>query len=362
LASDTSAGVADAFGDRFGHAPEGVWRAPGRVNLIGEHTDYNAGLSLPFAIDRHVVVAGARSPDGVVRGWSAQEGGDIAGWGAYPRGVLSAFREAGIDVPSVELAVDSDVPLGAGLASSAALLAAVAMAVDGLAEAGVSRRRLAELCHQAESRFVGVPVGMLDPLAVLCGRQDHGLLIDFGDLSVEALPLPPAMGPFGVVDTGVRHRLGDGAYAERRRQCEEAATRLGVPDLRSATLEDVEHRLDGVLRRRARHVVTENQRVIEAARRLRAGGADLGDLLWASHASLRDDFEVSCPELDAVVVATTRAGARGARVTGAGFGGCAIVVGLALQEVVAALARDPVVAGGATAFAVTPSAGAARVA
>ena len=215
---------------------------------------------------------------------------------------------------------------------------------------------LAELCHRAEAGFVGVPVGMLDQLAVLGSRRGQAMLIDFLHRGLEWLPL--TLGPLVVVDTGVRRRVDEGGYAERRRQCEEAAARLGVTNLRQATLDQVETRLDGVLRARARHVVTENERVLAAAARLRAG-AGIGDLLWASHSSLRDDFAVSCPELDAVVEAAGRAGAGGARLTGAGFGGCAIVVGLSADEMTEALRG--VAAPGVTAFAVRPSDGAGRV-
>ncbi|MDQ6616677.1 MAG: galactokinase [Actinomycetota bacterium] len=361
--------VAHRFRGRFGRDPEGVWRAPGRVNLIGEHTDYNAGWALPFAIDREVVVAAARRRHGLARCWSAHGEGavqaeigslsprSVSGWAAYPLGVLWAFGQAGVEVGGVDLAVDSTVPLDRGLSSSAALAAAVAVALDDMGQAGLGPRRLAELCHQAEAGFVGVPVGMLDPLAVLYGRRDHGLLIDFRDLAVE--PRALTIGPLVVVDTGVRRRVGTGAYDERRLQCREAAAELGVAHLRQATVAQVESRLDGVLRRRARHVVSENERVLEAARRLRVG-EDIGDLLWASHASLRDDYAVSCPELDAVVDVAGQAGARGARLTGAGFGGCAIVVGLTAEEMGAALTRrfGP---GGPTAFAVTPADGAGRV-
>jgi len=370
----------DTLADRFevltGRAPEGLWQAPGRVNLIGEHTDYNAGFALPFAIDRRTVVALRRRPDRRVRCWSSHNDTGaspvevsldalppreaIAPWARYPIGVLWALSQAGIRPPGVDLVVDSNLPVGAGLSSSAAREAAVAVAVDDACDLGLRWRALAEVCHTAESDFVGAPVGRLDQVAVLCGRRDHGLMIDFRSLDVDHLLLGP--GPIVVVDTQVRHRNADGAYAVRRRACQQAAVLLGVSFLRDATLEMVET-LDGELRRRARHVVSENERVLEVARRLRSGDA-MGDLLYQSHASLRDDFEVSCPELDAVVEAARQAGATGARLTGAGFGGCAIVLGVEVSALGEVLTdefrgrglRPP------TAFAVRASDGAGRLA
>ncbi|MGH9126823.1 MAG: galactokinase [Acidimicrobiales bacterium] len=341
-------GVGEQFQERFDRRPEGLWQAPGRVNLIGEHTDYNAGLALPFAIDRRVVVAAARRDDGRLRCWSADGVREVQaergalfpsndwGWGAYPVGVVWAFREAGFDVGGFDLAVGSTVPVGRGLSSSAALSAAVGLAVSELSGAGVSGVSLAALCQRAESGFVGVPVGLLDPLAVLCGSAGHALLIDFAGVSTE--PVPLAGGPLAVVDTGVSRSLADGAYAERRRECERAAAALGVPDLRHADLAAVEDRLVGTLRARARHVVTENGRVLEAVARLRSG-QPIGELLSASHVSLRDDFDVSCPELDLAVEAVVDAGGEGARMTGAGFGGCAIASGVTADVLRGAVSR-----------------------
>jgi galactokinase len=365
--------LADRFRHLTGRSPEGVWQAPGRVNLIGEHTDYNAGFALPFAIDRQTLVAVGRRSDRHVRCWSAQDDAtaeadledldrdSVVGWARYPVGVFWALDQAGADVPGADVLVDSAVPVGSGLSSSAALVAAVAVALDELGGTGLDRYQLAELCHAAESHFVGVPVGMLDQFAVLSAQAGHGLLIDFRSLVVEAVPL--AIGPLVVVDTGVRHSNAEGAYAARRRSCEQAAAELGVSQLRDATRLDVEQRLKGELRRRARHVVSENERVLAAAGRLAAGDG-IGDLLNASHASLRHDYEVSCAELDAVVECGHRCGASGARLTGAGFGGSAIVLGVEVKELAAALERSfpekglrlPI------AFPVIPSEGAGRVA
>jgi galactokinase len=365
--------IADQFLAVTGRRPEGVWQAPGRVNLIGEHTDYNAGFALPFAIDRHTFVAVGRRSDRWVRCWSAREDRpaeadlddlkptSVVDWARYPVGVLWALARAGVEVPGLDIVIDSTVPVGAGLSSSAALEASVAVALDEVCRAGLDRNQLVELCHQAESEFVGAPVGMLDQFAVLLAREGHGLLVDFRSLVIEEIPL--SIGPLVVVNTGVRHRNADGAYAARRRACEEAAAQLGVAALRDATLEDVADRLEGDRQRRARHVVTENSRVLEAAARLRRG-EEIGDLLYASHDSLRDDFEVSCAELDAVVEVARGCGAGGARLTGAGFGGSAIVLGVDEQRLAAALTAHFAQVGlvAPSAFAVVPSGGAGRLA
>jgi galactokinase len=355
-----------------GGQPEGVWRAPGRVNLIGEHTDYNDGWALPFAIDRDLLVAVRRRGDRQVRCWSSAAGsggvvtsdvggtGPLASWARYPIGVVWAFDQAGYDPPGMDIVIDSSVPAGRGLASSAALEAAVAVAINDLGQLGLDRLALARLCHRAESEFVGAPVGLLDQLAVLLGGAGQGLLIDFR--SLEMAPLPLEVGPLVVVDTHVRHHNASGGYASRRRECQEAAAAMDVATLRGASLDQVGG-LSGDLQRRARHVVTENLRVVMAADRLRSG-IDIGELMYESHISLRDDFAVSCAELDAVVETARSAGARGARLTGAGFGGCAIVLGLDVEVVDAAMARRFKEMGlpAPGTFAAVPSAGAGRLA
>ena len=370
--------LADELRRLAGAPADGVWQGPGRVNLIGEHTDYNAGLALPFALDRRTLVAVRRRPDRRWRCWSRQhapEGDpeavevDLAdlgpdrpeGWARYVLGVAWALTAAGVEVPGLDLLVDSAVPLGSGLSSSAALTAAVAVATDGLAGADLGAEALVGICHDAESRFVGAPTGTLDQRAVLLSRAGHALLIDFATGGTETVPLR-GTGPLVVVDTGVRHDHATGEYGARRADCEAAAATLGLPDLRSADLASIDAHLSGRLAARARHVVTENARVVATVDRLRAGEG-IGDLLDASHRSLRDDFEVSCPELDAVVDAARRAGAEGARMTGGGFGGSAIVLGLSVEvarvaatEALAPLGRVP-----AAVFAAVPSGPAGRV-
>ena len=295
-----------------------VGRAPGRVNLIGEHTDYNGGLALPFALDRTTTATVTARDDDAVRIVSGQvdepwegttEGvGGAAGWAAYAAGVLWVLREEGWEVPGLDIAIDSDVPLGAGLSSSAALEVAVAVAVAGLLGRDLTdplRRDLVQVCRRAETEVAGAPTGGLDQMASLLCRADHALLIDFADESTRDVPLPLAADGLAilVVDTRVHHSHADGGYADRRAESER-----GDP-------------------RRLRHVRTENQRVREAVTALEAGDwTALGRLMTASHMSLRDDYEVSAPELDTAVDSALAAGALGARMTGGGFGGSAIAL------------------------------------
>ena len=343
IAADPEAGAVRLFGERFGGSPEGVWRAPGRVNFIGEHTDYNDGFALPFAIGAGVCVAGATRKDGVVALSSRQYGeevvtvspaalapGVLSGWAAYPAGVAWALRSAGHRVGGASLAVDADLPAGAGLSSSAALECATGLALAGLYRLAVPGPELAAFGRRAENDFVGVPTGLMDQLAVLLGQAGHALLLDCRAGTGTSVPLDPAAAGLAllVIDTRARHELTDGGYAARRRACEDAARALGVPSLRDVTSVGELDRLgDAVLRRRARHVVSENRRVLEVAGLLRAGQLSrVGSLLTASHASLRDDFEVSWPEADAAVEAALQAGALGARMTGGGFGGSVIAL------------------------------------
>jgi galactokinase len=335
--------AAQQFGAWHGVAPEGVWQAPGRVNLIGEHTDYNSGWVLPFALDRGVVVAAARRDDGVLDIRSLQEPGQqaslplaglapgsVAGWAAYPAGVAWAMREAGHPVGGASLVIDSDLPQGAGLSSSAAIECAVAIALADLSGVRVPRGELVRLARRAENEMVGVPSGIMDQSASLLGEAGHALLLDCR--SGEAVPVPfdPAAAGLAllVVDTGARHALTDGRYALRRQECERAARALGVASLRDVADPARAAAIgDPVLARRARHVVCDNCRVRAAAALLRAHDpAGLGPLLHASHASLRDDFEVSWPQADVAAEAAEQAGALGARMVGGGFGGSVIAL------------------------------------
>jgi galactokinase len=341
--ADPEAGAVRLFGERYGREPEGVWRAPGRVNFIGEHTDYNGGFALPFAIGAGVCVAAATRNDGVVALSSRQQSeavvtaslgalapGRPGGWAAYPAGVAWALRSAGYRVGGASLAIDADLAAGAGLSSSAALECAAGLALAELYQLAVPRPELAALGRRAENDFVGVPTGVMDQLAVLLCEAGHALLLDCRAVAGTSVPLDALAAGLVllVIDTRARHELADGGYAARRRACEDAARALGVPSLREVTEVGVLDKLeDPVLRRRARHVVTEDQRVLEVAGLLRAGQLGrVGPLLTASHASLRDDFEVSWPEADAAVEAATEAGALGARMTGGGFGGSVIAL------------------------------------
>jgi galactokinase len=338
--------TSEDFVRTFDRRPAGVWSAPGRVNLIGEHTDYNEGFVLPFAIDARTTVAAATRDDGMLRLRSAQQpAGDVAvrladlapghpgGWASYAAGVVWAFRAAGHDVPGLDLLVDGRVPLGAGLSSSAALECAVAMALDGILALGLDRDRLAVLAQRAENDFVGAPTGMMDQLASLRCTAGHAIFLDTRSLHAEQVPLDVASAGLRllVADTRVHHDHAEGGYGERRASCERAAGLLGVRALRDVPAADLDAAVarlpDDELRRRVRHVVTEDARVVAAVSALRTGDwATLGALMDASHASLRDDYEVSCEELDVAVAGARAAGALGARMTGGGFGGSAIAL------------------------------------
>lgn len=373
-----------AFAAEFGHEPAGVWAGPGRVNLIGEHTDYNDGFALPLALPRRVLLAGRARDDGMLVLRSRQQPatpasvrtdrlapGAISGWAAYVAGVAWALRDAGFPAGGAELLVDADLPVGSGLASSAALECAAAVALDELWSLGASRAELARLCQRAENDFVGMPCGVMDQMASLRALDGHALFLDCRDLSVAEVPFAPE--PAGlallVVDTRAAHRHVDGAYADRRRGCERAAAALGVRALREldpADLEAALTRLDSEARRYVRHVVTENERVRRTVERLHHRDvAGTGRLLTESHRSLRDDYRVSCPELDLAVDAALGAGALGARMTGGGFGGCAIALaGRDRAATVATAVRDAFRArdfAEPRTFPAAPSGGASRV-
>ena len=333
--------LAGAFESLYDRPPDGVWAAPGRVNVIGEHTDYNEGLVLPIAIDRQTLAAVAARSDSTVRVASRQRQGDpvvrklsdlgpgrVRGWAAYPLGVAWSLADGHGVSQGADILVDSRVPLGAGLSSSAALEAAVGLALTEVAGRDVPLTALALACQRAENEVVGAPTGVMDQMASLLGRAGSALYLDCRSLQAEQVPFDLAAAGLAllVIDTRASHDLADGEYGDRRAACEEAAHRLGVPALRDATLDSIEG-LPEPLRRRARHVVTENDRVQHAVRLLRRGEvAGLGPLLTASHMSLRDDFEVSIPELDVAAATAVEAGALGARMVGGGFGGSVLAL------------------------------------
>ena len=336
------------FRDVFGGEPR-LFRAPGRVNLIGEHTDYNDGFVLPVAIDRDVLVAARPRRDRTVRLYSlnfgarsrfsldAIERARARSWSNYVRGVALYLQEEGISLRGMDAVVDGNVPIGSGLSSSAALEVASATALLALSEAELDAVRKALLCQRAENRFVGVNCGIMDQYISALGRAGHALVIDCRSLEYELVPLTGGDVRVVVADTTVRRGLAGSEYNVRRRQCEEAVQTLGqllgrdvraLRDVSVAELEAHKEALPEVNRRRAEHVVAENARTLEGVAALRGGDlARFGELMNASHVSLRDLYEVSCVELDTIVEAAWKVpGVLGARMTGAGFGGCAVAL------------------------------------
>jgi galactokinase len=313
------------------------------VNLIGEHTDYNDGFVLPFALPQVTVAAAAPHDDGWVvtsdradapvrfDTADADEPGRVPGWAAYVAGVVWALRRAGHDVPPARIALGSDVPVGAGLSSSAALECAVLTALVDLGGLDLPVDRRPAVAQQAENGYAGVPCGIMDQSAAVRSRADHALFLDCRTLDVDHIPFDVAGSGLAVlvVNSNAPHQLTDGEYAARRATCEQAARALGVPALRDIDDADAAGRVltDDVARRRVRHIVTENRRVLDTVERLRAGRLrEVGPLLTASHASMRDDYEITVDEVDVAVAAALDAGAHGARMTGGGFGGCVIAL------------------------------------
>lgn len=339
--------AADHFQRAYGRPSAGVWAGPGRVNLIGEHTDYNDGFVFPFAIDRATAMAVARREDRTIRIGSAfspdvtevsldeLRPDALSGWSAYPLGVVWALTEYGVALSEhtgFDAFVDSDVPVGAGLSSSAALMCAMAVALNELWGLDLDRATLARVGRRAENVAVGAPTGIMDESASLFGKRDAAVFLDCRSLDTEVIPLgfEEAGLVLLVIDTRVEHAHATGGYAERRASCELGASTLGVDSLRELSVDDLpraQEHLDDVTYRRVKHVVTEDARVLTTVRTLREHGPRaIGTLLDAGHVSLRDDFEISIPELDTAVEASRGAGALGARMTGGGFGGSAIAL------------------------------------
>ncbi|MFC1228292.1 MULTISPECIES: galactokinase [Streptomyces] len=386
-AGETAAGaVGGRFRELYGAEPQGVWAAPGRVNLIGEHTDYNDGFVMPFALPHTAVAAVSRRDDGVLRLHSADVAAPVVevavdslapgtdkNWTAYPAGVVWALREAGHAVSGADIHLASAVPAGAGLSSSAALEVVVALALNDLYALGLDGRQLALLCQRAENVYVGAPVGIMDQTASACCESGHALFLDTRDLSQRQIPFDLAAEGMRllVVDTRVKHSHSEGEYGKRRAGCEKGAALLGVDALRDVPHADLDAALERLgdeeeVRRLVRHVVTEDARVDRVVTLLEAGETRaIGPVLTAGHASLRDDFRVSCPELDLVVDTAVAAGALGARMTGGGFGGSAIVLAeeTDVDAVTEAVENAFAAAGLKTprVFGAVPSAGARRV-
>lgn len=367
------------FTNRFDYEPMGVWSAPGRANLIGEHTDYNNGFVLPFGIDRRTYVAIGERDDRKLRvsssfseqvveiSLTAAKPEDLD-WALYPLGVAWVMR--GYQKSGLDLFIDSDVPIGAGLSSSAAVECSVALALNDLWSAGLTRIELALIGQRAENEVVGAPTGIMDQTASLLARADGAVLIDCESLETKTVALGLAERGLvvAVMDTQVSHRHSDGGYRSRREACERGAAAMSVKSLRELGLADLtkaQQAMDELTFRRVRHVVTENARVLETLDALADGRLErLGELLSASHASMRDDFEISIPELDLAVTTAMETGAVGARMTGGGFGGAAIAIiseaklSELEQNVTAAFARAGYAA--PRVFAVLPSQGARR--
>ncbi|WP_413600795.1 galactokinase [Curtobacterium sp. Curtsp57] len=342
------------FQQVFGYEPTVRYSAPGRVNLIGEHTDYNEGYVLPFAIDRRTTASIAPRTDRVLRVASAFDPESVvslalddlepeamSGWSAYVLGIAWALREQGADLSEksgFDVFIESDVPVGAGLSSSAAIECGVALAFNDLWELGLDRKQLARVGQYSENHAVGAPTGIMDQSASLLGERDAVVFLDCRTLDTAVVDM--ALSANGlevlVIDTRVEHAHATGGYKARRESCERGAQVLGVEALRDVTVDDLPRAaalLDDETFRRVRHVVTEDQRVLDTVRTLRGHGPRaIGELLVASHASMRDDFEISVPELDLAVTTAMANGAVGARMTGGGFGGAAIALVDAAQR------------------------------
>ena len=345
LSSEAAGDLVQArFREMFGSEAR-IFRAPGRVNLIGEHTDYNDGFVMPAALEFCTWVAAGKREDRAVEVYSDHFDETIRlsldeladpprkHWSDFIRGVAAVLQNAGYNLAGANLVIHGEVPLGAGLSSSASLEVATALALSSLSGIDVPRMELVKLCQKAEHEFVGTRCGIMDQFVAVHGTTRHALMLDCRSLEYELLPLPRDL-RLVVCNSMVRHELASGEYNHRRADCEEGVRLLqphlpGIRALRDvsvAQLEAWEHMLPATVYRRCRHVVTENQRVLDAAQALRSSDADrFGRLMYQSHASLRDDYQVSCGELDLLVeLASSRPGVYGARMTGGGFGGCTV--------------------------------------
>jgi len=341
--------VSAEFQRHYARPPRWIVAAPGRVNLIGEHTDYNDGFVLPMAIERYTVIAADR-PDretNQIRLYSTL--GDKpanldltmpvkpfpkGAWANYPAGVIAGFLARGLNPGGFDAAIHSTVPLGGGLSSSAALEVSTATLLEVITGKKLDPVEKALLCQKAEHEYAGTPCGIMDQFISVLGRENHLLLLDCRSRRTELVPLDDPSVAVLIMNTNVKHELTGSEYPTRRKQCETAAKILGVPSLRDATadlLERAKNKMDEVVYRRARHVIGEIERTVHAAEGIRAGNwPTVGQLMYASHYSLRDDYEVSCNELDAVVeIAESigiKGGVYGCRMTGGGFGGCTVAL------------------------------------
>jgi galactokinase len=335
--------AADVFRQRFGTEPAGLWAAPGRVNLIGEHTDYNDGFVLPFALPQRTVAAVGPAPTGEWTvcstfadepvSFGVTEPGEVTGWAGYVAGIVWSLRDAGFDVPGARIAIESDVPVGSGLSSSAALESSVLTALIDLGHLDLPLAERPALAQRAENVYVGAPTGILDQSASIRCQEGRALFLDCRTYEIDQIPFDLAAEGLAilVINSNAPHQHVDGEYGARRKSCEEAARILGVRALRDVTPADLDDALgkldDDVMRRRVRHIVTEDQRVLDTVELLRAGRTrEIGPLLTASHASMRDDFEITVPQVDIAVESALSAGAYGARMTGGGFGGCVLAL------------------------------------
>jgi galactokinase len=352
--NELSSQVAAEFQKTYGRPPRWIAAAPGRVNVIGEHTDYNDGFVLPMAIERYTVMAADSAKAGQGASSSSQNVSifdahfketaviDVSGpvtkgqpnWSNYIRGVMAGFQHRGVAIPALDVAFLSTVPLGGGLSSSAALEVGTATLLEAATGKYLDPVEKALLCQKAEHEFAGVPCGIMDQFISVMGRENHLLLLDCRSRQTDLVPMDDPSVALLVVNTNVKHELGTGEYAKRRAECEAAAKILRVPSLRDATadaLEEARGKMEGMVFRRARHVVGEIERTVHAAEGIRASNwPTVGQLMYASHRSLRDDYEVSCAELDTVVEIAESigipGGVYGCRMTGGGFGGCAVAL------------------------------------